>query len=188
MVYCTSSTGLSRGDGCSLANFPVRAQLHQDAGADSLSVEGAPTVLFAPVVFFSLPDSPGQVRFLLEHQQTHALERMQNRDHTKKSSIHWRQFSAGLLDYRNIVRTLLHFMCNCSFAGLSKFLPTIVKAMGYSSINAQGLTAPVYFTSFLLCVAAAFMRDRYGMRGYIIAGFAPMGCIGYLLLAIIDNM
>ena len=79
-------------------------------------------------------------------------------------------------------------MCNYSFAGLSNFLPTIVKAMGYTSVNAQGLTAPVYFTSFLLCVAAAFVSDRYGMRGYIIAGFATMGCIGYLLLAIIEDM
>ena len=113
---------------------------------------------------------------------------MQTRDHTKKSGIHWKQFFAGIADYRNIVHTLIHFMCNYSFAGLSNFLPTIVKAMGYTSVNAQGLTAPVYFTSFLLCVAAAFVSDRYGMRGYIIAGFATMGCIGYLLLAIIEDM
>jgi MFS family permease len=101
--------------------------------------------------------------------------------------VNWKQLFAGILDYRNVVHTLIHFMCNYSFAGLSNFLPTIIKDMGYSSVNAQGLTAPVYFASFLLCIAAAFLSDRYGRRGIVIAGFATMGCIGYLLLAIIEN-
>lgn len=151
-------------------------------------IEGAPTVAFAPVVYFLLPDSPGSARFLTEAQQTHAVERMQTRDHTKKSHIQWQQFLAGATDYRNIVHTLIHFMCNYSFAGLSNFLPTIVQGMGYSSINAQGLTAPVYLASFLLCVAAAFVSDRWGQRGFIVAGFAGLGTIGYLLLATIEDM
>jgi MFS family permease len=112
---------------------------------------------------------------------------MQTRDTTAKDKVQWRQFFAGLLDYRNVVHSLIHFMCNYSFAGLSNFLPTIIKDMGYSSVNAQGLTAPVYFASFLLCIAAAFFSDRYGRRGIIVAGFAVMGCVGYLLLATIED-
>ncbi|KAK4550032.1 hypothetical protein LTR36_002999 [Oleoguttula mirabilis] len=150
-------------------------------------IEGAPTILFAPVVFFLLPDSPGTARCLSEGEQTLALERLTTRDRTAKSGIHWRQFLAGATDYRNFVHMAIHFMCNYSFAGLSNFLPTIVKGLGYSSINAQGLTAPVYFASFLCCVLAALVSDRYGMRGYVIMGFATVGTIGYLLLAIIED-
>jgi MFS family permease len=150
-------------------------------------IEGAPTILFAPVVFFFLPDSPGQAKFLSEGEQTEAVERMQTKDRTPKNKVHWHQLFAGILDYRNVVHTLIHFMCNYSFAGLSNFLPTILNGMGYSSINAQGLTAPVYFASFLLCVAAALVSDRWGKRGFIVAGFATMGCIGYLLLATIED-
>lgn len=149
--------------------------------------EGAPTVLFAPVVFFLLPDGPGQAKFLTENEQTLAVERMQTKDRTAKTKVQWTQFFAGLTDYRNVVHTLIHFMCNYSFAGLSNFLPTIVKSMGYSSVDANGLTAPIYFASFLLCVIAAFVSDRYGKRGIIVAGFATMGCIGYLLLAAIED-
>lgn len=112
---------------------------------------------------------------------------MQTKDRTSKNKIHWSQFFAGLCDYRNVVHTLIHFMCNYSFAGLSNFLPTIVKDMGYSSVNAQGLTAPVYFGSFLLCVLAAFVSDKYGKRGIIVAVSAAVGCIGYLLLATIQD-
>lgn len=150
-------------------------------------IEGAPTILFAPVVFFFLPDSPGQAKFLDEAQQTQAVERLQTRDHTAKSKIHWKQFFAGLLDYRNVIHTCIHFMCNYSFAGLSNFLPTIVQGLGYSSINAQGLTAPIYFCAFLLCVVAAMLSDKYGKRGFLICGFSAMGTIGYLLLASIED-
>lgn len=149
--------------------------------------EGAPTVLFSPVVFFLLPDGPGQAKFLTENEQTLAIERLQIKDRTAKDKVQWTQFFLGLRDYRNVVHTLIHFMCNYSFAGLSNFLPTIIKGIGYSSIDAQGLTAPVYFTSFLLCVVAAFVSDRYKKRGFVVAGFATMGCIGYLLLATIQD-
>ncbi|KAK5135774.1 hypothetical protein LTR08_004600 [Meristemomyces frigidus] len=150
-------------------------------------IEGAPTILFAPVVYFFLPDSPATANCLSEGEQTLALERMQTRDHTPKSGIHWRQFLAGAMDYRNFVHMMIHFMCNYSFAGLSNFLPTIVKGLGYSSVNAQGLTAPVYFASFLCCVLAAVVSDKYGMRGFVIMFSATVGMIGYLLLAIIED-
>lgn len=150
-------------------------------------IEGAPTVAFAPVVYFLLPDSPGRARFLTEQQQTHALERFRTRDHTKKSKIHWKQFIAGATDYRNLMHMAIHFMCNFSFAGLSNFLPTIVEGMGYDSINAQGLTAPVYFTAFLACVVVAIISDRYGRRGFVIMTAASIGCIGYILLAALEH-
>jgi len=145
--------------------------------------EGAPSILFALVVFFFLADSPGKAKFLSEADQTMAVERFQTVDRTAKSKIAWKQFFAGLTDYQNYVHTAIHFSCNYSFAGLSNFLPTIVKDMGYSSINAQGLTAPVYFAAFLCCVFAAWLSDKYGKRGYIIAGFASMSTVGYILLA-----
>lgn len=150
-------------------------------------IEGAPTILFAPVVFFFLPDSPGTAQCLSEGEQTLALERLQTLDRTAKGSIHWRQFLAGAVDYRNFLHMMIHFMCNYSFAGLSNFLPTIVKGLGYSSVNANGLTAPVYFASFLCCIAAALISDRYGNRSFVIMVSATIATIGYLLLSIIED-
>jgi hypothetical protein len=74
-------------------------------------IEGAPTVLFVPVAFSFLPDSPGQAKFLSEGEQTEAVERMQTKDQTPKNKVHWDQLFVGILDYRNVVRTLIHFMC-----------------------------------------------------------------------------
>lgn len=150
-------------------------------------LEGAPTVLFAIVVFFSFPDSPGTAKFLSESQQTTATERLHTIDRTAKNRLDRHQLLAGLTDYKNYVHTLLHFCCNFSFAGLSNFLPTIIQQMGYTSINAQGLSAPPYLVSFLLCVAAALFSDRYRRRGLVIVFFSALGMIGYLLLAAVQD-
>jgi MFS family permease len=133
----------------------------------------------------SLPHSPSSAKFFSEEEQTQAVERMHTRDTTAKSKLNWHQVTAGLTDYQNYVHALIHFCCNYSFARLSNFLPTIVQHLGYTSIQAQGVTAPPYLAAFLLCVAVAFYSDRYGHRGFIVAFFALLGTIGYLLLAVL---
>ncbi|KAL5356830.1 major facilitator superfamily domain-containing protein [Aspergillus floccosus] len=155
--------------------------------ATTRTTEGAPTVLFAPVVFFFLPDSPGSAKFLTEHEQTQAVERLHTMDRTAKNRMEWKQVLRGLTDYKNYIHMSIHFCCNYSFAGLSNFLPTIIEEMGYTSINAQGLAAPPYFASFLLCVVAAVLSDRWGKRGLIITFFATMGMVGYLILAAVQS-
>lgn len=134
-----------------------------------------------------MPDSPGTAKYLTEEERTHAVERLQVRDRTKKSNVKWSQVFAGLSDYQNYIHTAIHFSCNFSFAGLSNFLPTIVSEMGYSDVNAQGLTAPVYFVAFLCCIAVAYASDRYGKRGYLVSGFGTMGMVGYLLLVLVRD-
>ncbi|PLB52092.1 permease of the major facilitator superfamily [Aspergillus steynii IBT 23096] len=150
-------------------------------------IEGAPTVLFAVIIFFFLPDSPGTAKFLTENEQTQAVERLQTVDNTGKSRMDWHQVLNGLKDYKNYVHMLIHFCCNYSFAGLSNFLPTIIQEMGYTSINAQGLSAPPYFVSFLLCITAAVISDKWGRRGLVIAISATVGTIGYLILAAVQD-
>ncbi|KAH6653176.1 major facilitator superfamily domain-containing protein [Truncatella angustata] len=150
-------------------------------------IEGAPTVAFSFVVYFFLPDSPSSARFLSEEEQGNSLTRLETVDRTSKSKVSWSQITAGLTDYQNYVHTLIHFGCNYSFASLSNFLPTIVKDMGYSSLNTQGVIAPAYLTAFMCCVGAAWFSDKYGKRGYVVAGFASIGTVGYLLLAVIQD-
>lgn len=149
--------------------------------------EGAPTVAFAAVVYFFLADGPGKAHFLTAEERADALARLDTVDRTTKSKISWSQVTAALTDYKNYTHTMIHFCCNYSFASLSNFLPTIVQGMGYSSLQTQGLTAPAYLAAFICCVAAAWFSDKYGRRGYVVAVFAAMGTVGYLLLTVIQD-
>ncbi|POR35094.1 Alkaline phosphatase [Tolypocladium paradoxum] len=146
-------------------------------------IEGSLTVLFAPVVYFFLIDSPAKARFLTDEDRVLAIERLQLKDSTANDGVRWTQVVAGFTDYKNYVHSLIHFCANYSFAALSNFLPTIVQDMGHDPVTAQGLTAPAYFAAFLLCVLASYVSDRFGRRGLVVAGTAAMGVVGYGLLA-----
>lgn len=60
--------------------------------------------------------------------------------------------------------------------------------MGFTSIDAQGLTAPPYFMSFLVCIGTTYLADRVRQRGLIIAGLSIMGGVGYILLATVRTV
>ncbi|KAF2176145.1 MFS general substrate transporter [Zopfia rhizophila CBS 207.26] len=152
-----------------------------------LLIEGAPTIIVAPFVYFFLADSPRAARFLNQEEKETVVARLATKDTTAKARLNWKQVTVGLGDYQPYVHALIRFCCNYSFAGLANFLPTIVQALGYSSINAQGLTAPPYAAGFCLCIAAAFFSDKFGHQRYIIAYYSAMEGIGYLLLATIKD-
>lgn len=76
----------------------------------------------------------------------------------------------------------MYFSCNVSFSSLPVFLPTILSEMGFSAINAQGLSAPPYFLAFLLVILTTWIADRTQQRGYMIIFTSTIGAIGYILL------
>jgi dipeptide/tripeptide permease len=77
----------------------------------------------------------------------------------------------------------MYFSCNVSFSSLPVFLPTILTGMGYTSINAQGLTAPPYFLSFVMCILTTYIADKTRQRGLTIITLSIIGGIGYIILA-----
>lgn len=77
----------------------------------------------------------------------------------------------------------MYFSCNVSFSSLPVFLPTILKEMGFTAINAQGLTAPPFFASFLVTIATTWVADRTQQRGVMIMCLSVVGGVGYILCA-----
>lgn len=59
--------------------------------------------------------------------------------------------------------------------------------MGYSSIRAQGLSAPPYLGSFFILLASTYMSDKFADRTIFIIPLAIVAGIGYLLLAIVKT-
>lgn len=82
----------------------------------------------------------------------------------------------------------MYFASNVSFSSLPVFLPLILKEMGFTAVNAQGLTAPPYFVSFGLTLFTTYFADRLQQRGITIAIMASLGGIGYVILATTDRV
>lgn len=148
-------------------------------------VEGLPTIAMAVVAWFFLPDSPEKARFLSEKEKELVRARgvRQAGAATRVGGVEWRQFFKGLVDPKGWILGMMYFSCNVAFSSLSVFLPTILKEMGFSSINAQGLTAPVFFLSFLITITTPYIADRTQQRGIMIVILTVVGGVGYVILA-----
>lgn len=148
-------------------------------------VEGLPCVAMAVVTFFSLPDSPQKARFLNEDEKRVALARGVRQAGTAEriGSINLKDTLDTLLDPKPWFTALMYFSCNVSFSSLPVFLPTILEEMGFSGVNAQGLSAPPYFLSWMLTIATAWYADRTQQRGLVIMVMSMVGGIGYIMLA-----
>jgi cyanate permease len=156
-------------------------------------VEGLPTILLAFVIFWFLPDSPDTAKFLTEEEKQVVRARA-----VLRTGMEGKERIGGKLNFGEILSTFkspqtlilpfMYFSCNVSFASLPVFLPAILTTMGYSNINAQGLTAPPYFLSFLVCIATTYIADRTQQRGLMIAGLSIMATVGYVLLATVRSV
>lgn len=104
-----------------------------------------------------------------------------------EGNINFAQSFDAFKDYKCYFQAFTLFLLQTSFASLPAFLPTIVKEMGFTSIQAQGLSAPPYFLAWLVCICVSFISDRVGQRGLFIVFLICVGGVGYLLLALFES-
>lgn len=55
--------------------------------------------------------------------------------------------------------------------------------MGFTAINAQGLSAPPYLAAFVVCVTTTWIADKTQQRGAMLVGLSLVAGVGYVLLA-----
>lgn len=55
--------------------------------------------------------------------------------------------------------------------------------MGFTAINAQGLTVAPYLAGWLMVIVQAIHSDRTRDRGYHVMLSAGTSCVGYIILA-----
>ncbi|KAG0654213.1 hypothetical protein C6P46_001847 [Rhodotorula mucilaginosa] len=131
---------------------------------------------------------PTKARFLNERQREIARLRTARDGETgREGSLKWAGVVEGLKDPKAWICALMYFSCNVSYSSLPVFLPTILQEMGYSSIRAQGLSAPPYLGSFFILLASTYMSDKFADRTIFIIPLATIAGIGYLLLAIVKT-
>lgn len=150
-------------------------------------VEGIPSILLAVVAFFFLPDSPDTASFLKTEEEravtrARAIQQTGQEGAERVGHVNLREVFSALADVKTWIPPLMYFSCNVSFSSLPVFLPTIIKNMGYSSIDAQGMSAPPYFLAFIVCIVSTWIADRTRQRGLMIAGLSLVGGVGYVIL------
>jgi len=95
----------------------------------------------------------------------------------------WEGFKAVIADPSAWMFMLIYASFNVGVATISYFLPTLIKNLGFSSINAQGLTVAPYVAGWFMVFFQAWDSDRTKDRGWHIMGSCAISFIGYIILA-----
>lgn len=152
-------------------------------------IEGSITVVAAIIAIFILPDYPSTTRWLSEEEIYIAEQRLilDGHEHSsKKSEFAMRDIMMTLKDWR-IYFFIFLFLLDVSAGTISYFIPTIVSNLGYSSAQAQLMTAPPYVFAAILALMNGFHADRTQERGYHVAGPMLLAMVGFIISAASTN-
>ncbi|KAJ5690504.1 hypothetical protein N7462_004896 [Penicillium macrosclerotiorum] len=150
-------------------------------------VEGFPSVIVAVFAWILIPDSPGCARFLTRRQRVVArlrLEKSGSEYQPEAKGFNWREILRTAADPKAYMAAVMFFSCNVAFSSMPVFLPTIIKDMGYSSLQAQALSAPPYLVAFGVVLATAYVSDKTRSRSPYLIAHALVSSAAYLAIAI----
>lgn len=155
-------------------------------------VEGLPTMALAAVAFYFIPDSPEKARFLTAEEKdivrARAIRQVGTDANARISGVNFRDLFIALVDVKVWMCGLMYFCGNVTYSSLPVFLPTILEDMGYTAINAQGLSAPPSFVAFLFALVTTWIADKTQQRCLVLVVTSVVGGIGYIVLATVDTV
>ena len=149
-------------------------------------IEGCFSILVAVIVFFGLPNDPTQAWFL--NAEEREMMRCRNGQRQKylgkplplalesiltrypgSEKFSWEEIRIELRDPKLYLSGLIQFMQDILLYGFSTFLPSILKAMNYDTLQSNYLTIPVYLWGAIIFLCLAWVSDRYEIRGPVSA-------------------
>lgn len=151
-------------------------------------IEGVLSIGCGLVALFILPESPDKIKFGFSADEKRlALIRLQQANNTPHERIRWKSVPGAFKNPMWIVYTVILACTQVALGGLSSFLPSIVKGLGYTSVRAQLMTVPIYCVSSVTTVLFAYLSDKSNVRGPWLAGLSLASLSGYIMLIASHN-
>ncbi len=82
------------------------------------------------------------------------------------------------------VKVIIYCCLSVSLATFGSFLPVIIRSFGYSKLDAQLMTIPVYACAGVAVIALGWSSDRFKTRGVFLIGVFTTAGVGWLLLLV----
>ncbi|GAB7351838.1 hypothetical protein MBLNU459_g2398t1 [Dothideomycetes sp. NU459] len=146
-------------------------------------IEGLFSIVVAVVVWFGLPNDPSNAYFLnAEEKHLMKVRAAQRSAYMGSEEFSWTEVKIALKDPKLYLSGAIQFCQDILLYGFSTFLPSIIKSMGYTTLQSQYLTVPVYVVGGLSFLTLAYISDRLTIRGPFVAFANIFGIIGYILI------
>ncbi|CAN6671502.1 high-affinity nicotinic acid transporter [Trichomonascus vanleenenianus] len=147
-------------------------------------LEGLATVVIAVLSYWMVQDFPDNATFLSKDDHARVIRRLHA---DQQASAHHEEFKSAyvweaLKDWKTWNTMIVYMGSNGPLYGLSLFLPTIVKDLGYHATRAQLLTVPPYAVACAFTIFVGFIADKTMQRGLINIGLALIAMVGYAML------
>jgi hypothetical protein len=146
-------------------------------------IEGAITTALCLFGWFIIVDFPAKAKFMSDRERHIAVERI-NRDRGdgEEDKISFRVILHHLSDIKLYGWDIMRLTSTLPGYAYSYFLPIILReGLGFSTTNAQLLTAPPYVVAALFTFTSSWLADRYHMRGPLIALHQALTAAGMLI-------
>jgi MFS transporter, ACS family, DAL5 transporter family protein len=154
-------------------------------------LEGLVPVAVAFTLYFLLPDRPETARFLTKEEREFVVNRIalgtgSGRGRiTNSDKVTWPLVKVAFSDWKVWMAIIPFWACSIGTYGFTATVPTVLKAMGYTTGDAQLLTVPIYVFGMTATLIVAFWSDHVQQRTpFIMGGFAiaVVGFIGELAI------
>ncbi|KAK5203304.1 hypothetical protein LTR41_010947 [Exophiala xenobiotica] len=156
-------------------------------------VEGVTTCGVALIVHWFLLDYSGTSKRVATEERAMAEARLRNDGITSRRTevghvkTIIRAFTAAALNWQLCIINPA-YMCIIGSLAISYFYPTLVKGLGYTSTNAQYMTAPIYLVTLFVALPVCFFADRHpNRRGLMLVVTMAFGCIFSALTTAIEK-
>ncbi|KIX09213.1 uncharacterized protein Z518_00292 [Rhinocladiella mackenziei CBS 650.93] len=114
-------------------------------------IEGVLTVAIAFIAPFFLLNFPATSnRLTLEEKDTRAASKLS----------HWRAFLSAVLNWR-LYFLAVPYMQLVGSSALAYFYPYLIQGLGYTAIDAQFMTAPLYVVALAISIPLSILADKY---------------------------
>ena len=123
-----------------------------------------------------MSDSPLKAWFLTDEEAKFVVQRLEHFESDSEvyiketQEINWKYFRDAVTDPQVYFHCLIFFGVGCPIYGISLFLLSIIKNLGYVLSTAQLMTIPVYVVAAFCSVTLAIISDRVKWRYPFIVG------------------
>ncbi|KAF2837589.1 MFS general substrate transporter [Patellaria atrata CBS 101060] len=146
------------------------------------------TVLYSLLVWWLMPDSPMEAKFLSQREKVVAIERLRaNQMGIISREWRWDHFWETIYDLKTWCWFFIVLVISIASGGIGTFGNLIVKSFGYDKFHAILFNMPFGIVQAIVTILAGWVAQKTQRKGYVIVGCAIPAMIGAILMLTVDR-
>ncbi|ERT00485.1 hypothetical protein HMPREF1624_03858 [Sporothrix schenckii ATCC 58251] len=145
-------------------------------------VEFCVTMVIGGIGWIFIPDS-AETAWYLSDDEKEAMRMKRKRDYLLRgeAKFDWTWAKESLKDPFVYLLGTAFFTSSVAINGFGVFLPSIINGLGYTSLQANYMTIPVYVLGAISLLTQVYFSDKLKSRGFFIIGCCVPVAVGYLI-------